>query len=89
MSRLANKIAMIVGAGQSPGETLGNGRATALLFATEGARVLAVDRDIAPAEQTVALIRHDGGEAERELAEEMVKVGTAEIDRKDTEVGRK
>ena len=40
MGRLANKIAMVVGAGQSPGETLGNGRATALLFATEGAKVV-------------------------------------------------
>jgi len=49
MSRLANKIAMLVGAGQSPGETLGNGRATAVLFASEGASVPAVDRDIASA----------------------------------------
>jgi NAD(P)-dependent dehydrogenase (short-subunit alcohol dehydrogenase family) len=63
-SRLANKVAMVVGAGQSPGETLGNGRATALLFATEGATVLAVDRDIASAEQTVALIRGEGGDAQ-------------------------
>ncbi|MCC7081165.1 MAG: SDR family oxidoreductase [Burkholderiales bacterium] len=62
--RLANKVAMVVGAGQSPGETLGNGRATALLFAREGAKVLAVDRDIAAAEQTTALIRQVGGEAE-------------------------
>jgi NAD(P)-dependent dehydrogenase (short-subunit alcohol dehydrogenase family) len=62
--RLANKVAMVVGAGQSPGETLGNGRATALLFAREGAKVLAVDRDIAAAEQTAALIRQVGGEVE-------------------------
>jgi NAD(P)-dependent dehydrogenase (short-subunit alcohol dehydrogenase family) len=55
---------MVVGAGQSPGETLGNGRATALLFAREGAKVLAVDRDIAAAEQTAALIRQVGGEVE-------------------------
>ena len=64
MSRLANTIAMVVGAGQSPGETLGNGRATALLFASEGASVPAVDRDIASAEQSVALIRSEGGEAQ-------------------------
>lgn len=62
--RLHDKVAMIVGAGQSPGETLGNGRATALLFAAEGAKVLAVDRDIASAEETAALIRQDGGEVE-------------------------
>ena len=30
----------MVGAGQTPGDTIGNGRATALLFAREGARVL-------------------------------------------------
>ena len=60
--RLAEKVAMIVGAGQSPGETLGNGRATALLFAREGARILAVDRDIAAAEETASLIADVGGE---------------------------
>lgn len=82
MSRMANKIAMVVGAGQSPGETLGNGRATALLFASEGAAVLAVDRDIASAEQTVALIRRDGGEAQAFEAdvvdEEALRLAVAE-----------
>ena len=38
--RLKDKIAIIVGAGQSPGEGLGNGRATVLRFAQEGAKVL-------------------------------------------------
>ncbi len=52
--RLDGKTAIIVGAGQSPGATTGNGRATALLFAREGARVLAVDRDLASAGATVA-----------------------------------
>ncbi|HVM80494.1 MAG TPA: SDR family NAD(P)-dependent oxidoreductase [Stellaceae bacterium] len=61
--RLEGKIAMVVGAGQSPGEGMGNGRATALTFAREGAKVLAVDRDIASAEETVAIIRKEGGEA--------------------------
>ncbi len=64
MSRLANKITMMVGAGQSPGETLGNRRATALLFASEGASVPAVDRDITLAEQSVALLRNESGEAQ-------------------------
>ena len=41
--RLAGKTAIVVGAGQSPGEGMGNGRATVLLFAREGAKVLAVD----------------------------------------------
>ena len=35
--RLAGKTAIIMGAGQSPGQGVGNGRATALLFAREGA----------------------------------------------------
>ena len=42
--RLEGKVAVIVGAGQSPGEGIGNGRATVLRFAREGARILAVDR---------------------------------------------
>ncbi|MBM3393143.1 MAG: SDR family oxidoreductase [Betaproteobacteria bacterium] len=61
--RLASKVAIIVGAGQSPGEGIGNGRATALRFAREGARVLVVDRDVESAQDTVALIKEEGGEA--------------------------
>src|SRR5262249_27417178 len=38
-----------VGAGQSPGEGIGNGRATVLRFAQEGAKILAVDRDLVSA----------------------------------------
>jgi NAD(P)-dependent dehydrogenase (short-subunit alcohol dehydrogenase family) len=55
--RLKNKIAIVVGAGQSPGEGLGNGRATVLRFAQEGAKVLAVDNNLSSAEETVALAR--------------------------------
>jgi NAD(P)-dependent dehydrogenase (short-subunit alcohol dehydrogenase family) len=43
--RLPHKRAIIVGAGQTPGDTIGNGRAIATLFAREGAQVLCVDRD--------------------------------------------
>ncbi len=60
--RLADKIAIVVGAGQSPGEGMGNGRATVLRFAQEGAKVLAVDNDLASAEETVAMARQAGGE---------------------------
>jgi NAD(P)-dependent dehydrogenase (short-subunit alcohol dehydrogenase family) len=61
--RLKDKVAIIVGAGQSPGEGLGNGRATALRFAQEGARVFAVDRNFASAEETTDLIAGAGGTA--------------------------
>jgi NAD(P)-dependent dehydrogenase (short-subunit alcohol dehydrogenase family) len=62
--RLAGKTAIVVGAGQTPGDTIGNGRATAILFAREGARVLAVDRNRASADETVAMVRAEGGVCE-------------------------
>jgi NAD(P)-dependent dehydrogenase (short-subunit alcohol dehydrogenase family) len=61
--QLAGRVALVVGAGQTPGETIGNGRAVALLFAREGARVVAVDRDLPSAEETARLIVSAGGEA--------------------------
>jgi NAD(P)-dependent dehydrogenase (short-subunit alcohol dehydrogenase family) len=60
--RLEGKIAIVVGAGQSPGEGIGNGRATTLRFVQEGATVLAVDRMLASAEETAALAAQEGGE---------------------------
>src|SRR6202007_2176500 len=59
--RLRDRVAIVVGAGQSPGEGIGNGRATALTFAREGAKVLCVDRNLASAEETVDMIDADGG----------------------------
>ena len=67
--RLAGKTAIVVGAGQTPGETMGNGRAMAVLFAREGAQVLCVDRDMRRAEETVALIAAEGGHATGHLAD--------------------
>jgi NAD(P)-dependent dehydrogenase (short-subunit alcohol dehydrogenase family) len=61
--RLEGKTAVVVGAGQTPGETIGNGRAMAVLFAQEGARVLCVDRLLERAEETAAMISEAGGEA--------------------------
>jgi len=61
--RLAGKFAVVVGAGQEPGETIGNGRAIATLFAREGAQVLCVDRHEARAAQTVDAIAAEGGVA--------------------------
>jgi len=60
--RLDGKIAVIVGAGQSPGEGMGNGRATALRFAREGAKLLALDRTLASAQETAAMVAGEGGE---------------------------
>ena len=59
--RLKEKTAIVVGAGQSPGEGMGNGRATALLFAREGARVLAVDHRLDSAKETAQAIANEGG----------------------------
>jgi NAD(P)-dependent dehydrogenase (short-subunit alcohol dehydrogenase family) len=61
--RLKDRVAIVVGAGQSPGEGIGNGRATALTFGREGAKVLCVDRNLASAEETAALIREGQGTA--------------------------
>lgn len=63
--RLDGKVAIIIGGGQAPGESaaIGNGRATALLFAREGARVCCVDRHLNSAEETADLIMKEGGTA--------------------------
>jgi NAD(P)-dependent dehydrogenase (short-subunit alcohol dehydrogenase family) len=61
MSRLENKTAIVVGAGQTPGGTIGNGRATAIRFAEEGATVLLVDRDPESAAGTLHLLEQRGG----------------------------
>ncbi len=69
--RLKDKVAIVVGAGQAPGATdaIGNGRATALLFAREGAKVLAVDRSLEAAEETAEMIRAEGGEVATAIAD--------------------
>jgi NAD(P)-dependent dehydrogenase (short-subunit alcohol dehydrogenase family) len=61
--RLAGKVAIVMGAGQTPGDTIGNGRATAILFAREGASVIAVDRRLDSAQETVSMIEAESGRA--------------------------
>ena len=61
--RLKGKIAVVMGAGQTPGETIGNGRASAILYAREGARVMVVDYRLNSAEDTCQMIAKEGGEA--------------------------
>ena len=61
--RLEGRVAIVVGGGQTPGDTIGNGRATSLLLAMAGANVVVADRDLALAEETVELIAGVGGVA--------------------------
>jgi NAD(P)-dependent dehydrogenase (short-subunit alcohol dehydrogenase family) len=83
--RLKDKIAIVVGAGQSDGEGMGNGRATVLRFVQEGAKVLTVDNRLASAEETVAMARQSGGECaafEADVAKETTLAAMVEATRK-------
>jgi len=83
--RLKDKIAIVVGAGQSPGEGLGNGRATVLRFAQEGAKVLAVDNNLPSAEETAAIARQSNGECialEADVADEATLAAMVEAARR-------
>jgi NAD(P)-dependent dehydrogenase (short-subunit alcohol dehydrogenase family) len=59
---LAGKVAIVTGGG-AQGDGIGNGRAASILLARAGANVLVVDRDLALAERTVAMIVGEGGNA--------------------------
>ncbi len=59
--RLKNRVAIVTGAG-SIGPGMGNGKATAIVFAREGAKVMAVDYNLEAAEETKRLIDAEGGE---------------------------
>lgn len=62
--RLAGKVAIVAGAGsQGEGAGIGTGRATAVLFAREGARVVIVDVNPAAAAVTAGLIGAEGASA--------------------------
>jgi NAD(P)-dependent dehydrogenase (short-subunit alcohol dehydrogenase family) len=60
--RLEGKVAIVTGAG-SRGPGVGNGKATAILFAREGARVLLVDQFSERMTDTLEIIKNEGGEA--------------------------
>ena len=62
--RLEDKVALIFGGGQLKGRTVGNGKAVALLYAREGAKVFVADINKEAADETVAEIRAEGGTAE-------------------------
>src|ERR1700678_2676479 len=59
---LAGKVAIVTGGG-AKGDGIGNGRAASILLARAGANVLVVDRDLALAERTAAMIASEGGSA--------------------------
>jgi NAD(P)-dependent dehydrogenase (short-subunit alcohol dehydrogenase family) len=60
--KLKGRVALVFGAGSS-GPGWGNGKAAAVLYAREGARVIAVDINIAAAEETAGIIASEGGTA--------------------------
>ena len=51
--RMKDKVVLIIGAGQSPGQGIGNGRASAIVYSREGALVAAADIDVESAQQTI------------------------------------
>jgi NAD(P)-dependent dehydrogenase (short-subunit alcohol dehydrogenase family) len=72
-ARLAGKRALVVGAGQTPGPTVGNGRAIALVFAREGADLVLADKDPGSVAETAELVRKAGGRAEVVIADATVE----------------
>ena len=60
---LDQRTALIVGGGQTPGATIGNGRATAIAFAKAGAKVAVADRKLESAEETAQQVIDSGGQA--------------------------
>src|SRR5215467_5798516 len=66
--RLAGKIAIVTGAG-CVGPGWGNGRATAVLFAQQGAKIFAVDKSASALEETVDRVRQAGGTIETYLCD--------------------
>ena len=67
--KLDGRVAVVVGGGQTAGQTVGNGRAAALTYAREGAAVLVVDRELGSADETAALVRDEGFKAEAHQAD--------------------
>ncbi|MEL6373655.1 MAG: SDR family NAD(P)-dependent oxidoreductase [Pseudomonadota bacterium] len=82
--RLEGKVAVIIGAGQQPGETIGNGRAVAIRFAQEGAKLLLVDNNEAWLAETVAQCQAasaetNGGDAMSARPPSNIEAFTADI----------
>lgn len=104
--RLKGKVAIVTGAGTAPGPPdlppIGNGRAAAIVYAREGAAILAVDFRLDAAEETKAAIEAEGGTCEvlradiskaedcRAMAEACIKTyGTIDILHNNVGIARK
>ena len=61
--RVEGKVAIVTGAGSTPGPGIGTGKATAVVLAREGASVLLVDLHPERAQETRQLIEDEGGKA--------------------------
>ncbi|MFP6770403.1 MAG: SDR family NAD(P)-dependent oxidoreductase, partial [Planctomycetaceae bacterium] len=75
--RLKDRVALITGAGSS-GPGWGNGKATAVLFAREGAKVCLVDINREAVEETAEIIRDEGGEC---LVEQVDVTDSEQVER--------
>ena len=77
--KLENRVCIVVGAGQTPGETIGNGRAAAITYAREGARLLLVDHIEERVLETQAAITEEGFEASILVADVTTEAGCRSI----------
>src|SRR5260370_3578942 len=67
--RLKGKVAVITSGGERQGDIIGKGRAAAVLFAGEGAKLLLANRSMASLEETRELLRKEGFDAECVIAD--------------------
>ena len=77
--KLENRVCIVVGAGQTPGETIGNGRAAAITYAREGAKLLLVDHIEERGAETQSMIAEEGFEAVTMVADVTTEVGCRSI----------
>ena len=77
--KLENRVCVVVGAGQTPGETIGNGRAAAITYARAGARLLLVDHMAERVDETQRMVADEGFAAETLVADVTAEAGCRSI----------